>query len=151
MDIGSKHGYPSSSLSNFSPHPFTVTWRGFTVQSNSMEGFLQGLKFKNPDMQKYVSTLVGYAAKKKGKEKNWRVSQALWWNGQSIDRHSDEYQELLDIAFDALSKNSTLRAALLSTGDAILTHNIGKTNANETVLTQKEFCSRLMKIRNSLK
>lgn len=26
MDIGSKCGYPASSLSNFSPHPFVNRW-----------------------------------------------------------------------------------------------------------------------------
>ena len=65
MDIGSKTGYPSSSLSNFSPHPFEIDG----IQCNSMEGFLQGLKFESEEMQKYVCTLVGIAAKKKGKNK----------------------------------------------------------------------------------
>ena len=148
MDIGSGHGYPAASLSNFAPHPFTVAWRGFTLECNSMEGFLQSLKFKNPEMQKHVATLVGYAAKKKGREKNWRASQILWWNGEPIDRHSDDYQQLLDVAYIALSENSTFRKALISTHDAVLTHSIGKSNPNETVLTQKEFVSRLMQIRD---
>lgn len=37
MDIGSKSGYPSSSLSNFAGHRFTVD----DVECYSMEGFLQ--------------------------------------------------------------------------------------------------------------
>ena len=115
-----------------------------------MEGFLQSLKFKNPKMQEYVATLVGYTAKKKGREKDWRRTQILWWNGEEIDRHGEEYQELLDIAFEALSKNISFATALLATRDAVLTHSIGKTNPNETVLTQKEFCSRLMNLRKKL-
>ena len=47
MDIGSKSGYPAGALSNFSPHPFILDG----VQCNSMEGFLQGLKFESKEMQ----------------------------------------------------------------------------------------------------
>jgi len=149
MDIGSKKGYPASALSNFAPHPFVFTWKGFTVECNSMEGLLQSLKFKNPEMQKEVCKLVGHEAKMKGKNKNWYTSQTLWWNGQPIDRHSNEYQELLDAAYEALSQNDSFRKALLST-EGILTHSIGKSDANKTVLTKTEFCGRLMKIRNKL-
>ena len=67
MDIGSGSGYPSSSLSNFAPHPFEID----EVKCNSMEGFLQSLKFESVDMQEYVCTLVGKAAKFKGKNKKW--------------------------------------------------------------------------------
>ena len=42
MDIKSGCKYPASALSNFAPHPFK--FRGFNVAS--MEGFLQGIKFK---------------------------------------------------------------------------------------------------------
>jgi len=45
MDIASGSGWPASSLSNFSPHPFE--FRGEKV--SSMEGLLQGLKFKSPE------------------------------------------------------------------------------------------------------
>ena len=65
MDIISTNSYPSNSLSNFAAHPFT--FRGFEV--NSMEGFLQGLKFKSPEMQAEVFKLVGRAAKK---ERQWK-------------------------------------------------------------------------------
>ena len=50
MDIGSGSGYPSSNLSNFSPHGFVVDG----VECASMEGFLQSLKFQDPEMQKHV-------------------------------------------------------------------------------------------------
>jgi len=149
MDIGSKNGYPASALSNFAPHPFSVSWKGFVVECNSMEGFLQSLKFKNPEMQKEVCKLVGFKAKMKGKNKNWYRTQTLWWNGEPIDRHSKEYQELLDVAYEALSKNTTFRKALLTT-KGILTHSIGKSDSHRTVLTTSEFCGRLMKIREKL-
>ena len=70
MDIGSRNSYPADSLSNFSPHPFTIDG----IECASMEGFLQGLKFKNPDMQIEICKLVGIKAKNKGRKKNWQVS-----------------------------------------------------------------------------
>ena len=145
MDIGS--GYPSAALSNFAPHAFELDG----VQCASMEGFLQSLKFENPEMQRQVCTLVGKAAKFKGKKKKWFRTQTLYWNGKTIKRNSNEYQELLDRAFDALSKNSGFKRALLATNDAVLTHSIGKTKIQETVLTRQEFLSRLTKLRAKLK
>ena len=147
MDIGSGSGFPSATLSNFAPHPFVIDG----VECNSMEGFLQSLKFSNPEMQKEVCKLVGKAAKFKGKKKKWWRTQTLYWQGTEIPRDSQEYQDLLDRAFNALAQNSGFRAALLATGNSVLTHSIGKTKITETVLTRQEFCSRLTKIREKLK
>ena len=147
MDIGSGNGFPSATLSNFAPHPFVIDG----VECNSMEGFLQSLKFSNPEMQKEVCKLVGKAAKFKGKKKKWWRTQTLWWQGVEIPRDSEEYQVLLDRAFDALAQNNGFRAALLATGSSVLTHSIGKTKTTETVLTRQEFCSRLMRIRDQLR
>lgn len=147
MDIGSGSGFPSATLSNFAPHPFVIDG----VECNSMEGFLQSLKFSNPEMQKEVCKLVGKAAKFKGKKKKWWRTQILYWQGVEIARDSEEYQNLLDRAFNALAQNSGFRAALLATGNSVLTHSIGKTKITETVLTRQEFCSRLMKIRSQIK
>ena len=98
MDIGSKNGYPASALSNFAPHPFELDG----VKCNSMEGFLQGLKFESKEMQEYVCTLVGFAAKKKGGNKNWQHNQTLYWRGEPIKRDSEEYQNLLNRAYNAM-------------------------------------------------
>jgi len=147
MDIGSGTGYPSSALSNFAPHPFEIDG----VKCNSMEGFLQSLKFKNPEMQEHVCTLVGREAKFKGKKKNWYVTQALWWRGIEINRHSQKYQDLLDRAYNALFQNSGFKKALLATMDSSLTHSIGKSDAHRTILTKQEFCSRLLKLRKDFR
>ena len=146
MDIGSGNGFPCDALSNFAPHPFVIDG----VECASMEGFLQSLKFSNPDMQKEVCKLVGKAAKFKGKPKKWYRTQTLYWMGKEYKRDSDEYQELLDRAYDALSQNTGFQRALLATGNATLTHSIGKNKQSETVLTVKEFISRLYKIRARL-
>lgn len=146
MDIGSGRGYPSSSITNFAPHTFTFDG----VACNSMEGLLQSFKFANPQMQEHVCTLVGIKAKLRGKPKRWQVTQTLYWKGEAINRHSQEYQDLLDRAYNALAQNEGFRRALLATGNAVLTHSIGRTNDRETVLTQREFVSRLTKIRERL-
>ena len=145
MDIGSKNGYPAGALSNFAPHPFVLDG----VQCNSMEGFLQGLKFESKEMQEYVCTLVGAAAKKKGAKKNWKQSQTLYWRGNPIKRDSKEYQNLLNRAFNALYENSGFKKALEATNGATLTHSIGKNKIQDSVLTTQEFCSRLTYLRDN--
>lgn len=144
MDVGKGNGYPSSSLSNFSPHPFVFDG----VECASMEGFLQSLKYDNVEMQKHVCTLVGKKAKFKGKKKAWYRKQELYWNGKTYPRASQEYQDLLDRAFTELTtQNSGFRRALLASGDAVFTHSIGKKDSSKTILTIREFCSRLTKMR----
>ena len=145
MNIGSGNAYPSNALSNFAPHPFVIDG----IECNSMEGFLQSLKFESEDMQKYVCTLVGYGAKKKGAKKNWQQSQTLYWKGKEIKRSSQAYQDLLDKAYTALYQNDKFKAALLASGKATLTHSIGRNKETETILTVREFCSRLTKLRDN--
>lgn len=148
MDIGSKRSGPAGKLSNFTPRPFV--FRGVDV--SSMEGLLQAFKFKDPEMQKHCCTLVGFKAKKFGSKKNWQTTQTLWWQGEPIKRDSEEYQQLLDDAYWALyTTNEKAKKTLLASGEANLIHSMGRSKINETVLTKQEFCSRLMKIRATLK
>ena len=146
MDIGSGKGYLASSLSNFAPHEFVID----SITCQSMEGFLQSLKFQDKEMQKHICTLVGKKAKFKGSRKNWKKTQTLYWQGTPLKRDSKEYQDLLDRAFEELSKNTSFKKALLTTNNATLTHSIGKNKISETVLTRQEFISRLTRIRTRL-
>lgn len=144
MDIGSNNSYPANSLSNFSGNRFTVDG----IECYSMEGFLQSLKFKSIEMQVEVCKMIGKKAKFKGKKKNWRVDQTLYWKGIPVKRNSDEYQELLDLAYQNMyDESSSFRSALRASGNATLTHSMGRTKQNETVLTVSEFCGRLLKLR----
>jgi hypothetical protein len=45
-------------------------------------------------------------------------------------------------------QNTGFKTALIATGDAHLTHSIGKTNPKETILTVSEFCNRLHWLRD---
>lgn len=148
MDIASGSGYPASALSNFSAHRFVLDG----VECASMEGLLQSLKFDKPHVQVEVCKLVGRAAKFRGKNRNWRREQTLYWQGQPMRRDSKEYQAFLDRAYETMAEQSeSFRKALLATGDAVLTHSIGKNKESETVLTEREFCGRLMRLREKLK
>ena len=143
MDIGSG-GYPSSALSNFAGHRFTIDG----IECYSMEGFLQSLKFKSPEMQCEVCKLIGKMAKFKGKKKKWYTTQTLYWRGQEIKRKSIEYQNLLNLAYNSMFEQSeSFRKALLSTNGS-LTHSMGKNDKSKTVLTTTEFCGRLIKLRD---
>jgi hypothetical protein len=148
MDIGSKSGYPSSALSNFAPHAFVFDG----VECASLEGLLQSFKFDKQHIQVEVCKLVGLAAKLRGKPRNkaWKSKQTLWWKGLPIDRHGDEYQNLLDMIYQAVyDQNDSFRRALAATQNAVLTHSIGHNKESETVLTEREFCSRLTKLRDN--
>jgi len=143
MNIGSGNGYPESALSNFAPHPFELDG----VLICSMEGFLQAIKFREPHIQVEVCKLVGYAAKKKGRNRTWHHQQLLYWQGVEYKRNSEEYQILLNRAYNALNQNEGFQRALIASGEAVLKHTIGRTKERETVLTRREFCSRLTKLR----
>lgn len=146
MDIGTGNGYPEANLSNFHAHKFEIDG----VTCASMEGFLQSLKFSNPEMQVEVCKLTGKAAKFKGKNKKWFKTQTLYWQGKEYKRDSEDYQKLLNRAYTNLAKNTRFQKALLDSGNATLTHSMGKRKINETILTTQEFCSRLTKIRTML-
>jgi hypothetical protein len=116
-------------------------------------GLLQSLKFEEVPLQAKTCKMVGQAAKRRGEARNetWNEQQVLWWQGKSMKRDGPEYQEFLDRAYEAMSEQSiSFRQALVASREAILTHSIGKTVEAETVLTEEEFCSRLMRIRARL-
>jgi predicted NAD-dependent protein-ADP-ribosyltransferase YbiA (DUF1768 family) len=147
IDIGSEESKEGKLLSNFTEHHFYIDG----VFCASMEGFLQSLKFDHIEKQHEICSLVGVKAKFKGKKKKWYLTQTLYWQGKSIDRHSEEYQKLLDRAFSELFKNKQYKLLLLSTEGNILIHSIGKNDPKLTILTTDEFCLRLMLLRDYIK
>ncbi|MDR2641614.1 MAG: hypothetical protein LBC74_02345 [Planctomycetaceae bacterium] len=148
INIGSKGTYPSNTLSNFTAYEFIFDG----IQCSSMEGVLQAFKFRDTAEQLHVVTLVGFDAKKYGKQgNNWRKDQTLYWNGESYDRHSKQYQELLTRAYNALfDEHSLFRKALKATGKNELVHTVGKSDAHETILTEREFVEQLYRLREML-
>lgn len=150
IDIHSKGEYPSCALSNFAEHEFCID----NVKCSSMEGFLQSLKFKSGKKQKQVCLLSGKEAKNSTRhtlaQLRWKTTHNLYWQGKRINRFSDEYQILLDRAYEELSKNIGFQKALKDSLPYTLTHSIGKVDTRKTVLTEYEFVSRLNRIRNKV-
>jgi predicted NAD-dependent protein-ADP-ribosyltransferase YbiA (DUF1768 family) len=144
LDIKSKAPYPAGSLSNFAPHSFVLD----DVRCASMEGFLQSLKIEDKAEQDRVCGLAGPVAQSVGRKYDWRIAATLWWRGKGHDRLSAAYQALLDRAYQALfDQSESFRAALAASGDARLTHTIGKSDPHGTILTADELCSRLERLR----
>ena len=144
LDIHSALPYPSGTLSNFTNHPFD--WQGNRVES--LEGFFQGLRFKEPEEQRRVWLMSGVEAKREGKRRKI-INHTLYLYGKPFNRHSEFYQVLIRRVYFTMAANSTsFRRALLATGNKTLTHSIGKSDPNETMLTVNEFCGILTEIRN---
>jgi len=145
MNIGSNSSGVAKRLSNFTARRFIFDG----VECYSMEGLLQSFKFKDEHIQVEVCKMIGFSAKKRGRSRNriWQVEQKLWWKGKSFERKSKEYQDLLTKAYDALATNEKFLKDLLSTQDAVFTHSIGNNKENETVLTEREFCGQLTRLR----
>jgi predicted NAD-dependent protein-ADP-ribosyltransferase YbiA (DUF1768 family) len=148
IDIKAKAPFPAGALSNFAQHPFTFD----SIACASMEGLLQSFKVEDAAEQAEICALSGGEAQGRGRRHDWSQSGTLFWRGEPFDRLSDEYQELLDRAYDALfAQSSKFRSALAATGEARLTHALGSDDPTETILTAQEFCSRLELLRARLK
>lgn len=148
MDIGGNSKGLAKRLSNFKFRPFVFDG----VECNSMEGLLQSFKYKDFNQQIQICKLTGIYAKRKGQKRNkaWKRTQTLYWNNVAYKRNSIEYQNLLDRAYEALFTNIDFKTDLKLSGNSTLTHSIGKSKKSETVLTEQEFCSRLIKLRNKI-
>lgn len=135
-----------SSLSNFAKHPFVFDG----VEINSMEGFLQSLKFKNQSIQKKVCLLCEHKAKDSGKYGiKWKHSNRLYWNGREVKRFGSEYIDFIMSAYMEMAKaNPDFVDDLLKTTGHQLQHSVGISDKKETVLTRDEFISCLIKLRN---
>lgn len=142
-DIYYRGAYPNNVLSNLYPNKFVIDG----VVCESMEGFLQALTHHDKHTREYVVRHSGVTAKRLGNPK-WKERGLLYWNGEVYDRNEIEYQELLDRVYSLLLTNDTFKNALKYTGDDLLIHSIGNHDPLHTILTEYEFCSRLMMLRS---
>lgn len=148
LDIRAKAPYPAGALSNFAPRAFVFDG----VPCASLEGLLQSLKIADEAKQRRVCGFTGPAALGIGRKYKWRGSGTLWWKGAPITRLSDAYQAFLDRAFQTVfDQCEAYRDALAATGGATLTHEIGKDDPCETILTREEFCGRLDRLRSGVR
>ena len=147
-DICYKYEYPYNVLCNFTPSHFFFDG----IEIYSMEGFLQALKVNDPKIQRKVCTLPGFLAKKLGnylKRSGKFDKEHLYWNGKTYNRNSKEYQDLLNRVYEAkFLQDKEFRNVLKLSKGYKLTHDIGKSNPHETILTDKEFVDNLDLLRN---
>lgn len=135
-------------LSNFYPHAFLFEG----VDFNCFEAFVQCLKFSDPEAQMKVAGMDAKSAKAAGQSQHWQENGGwLYWKGRAINRYGQEYQQLLDQAYDAaLCQNAEFAEALRKSRGRILIHTIGKLRRKDTVLTSIEFCRILTQKRRKL-
>lgn len=146
IDISSVNTGPAAILSNFTENHFVFDG----VECGSMEGFLQSLKHSDSEVQQRVCSLVGKYAKRKSTH-GWKESQTIHWQGKTIGRHSKEFQTLIRRAYKAMADQCPMfRHTLLSTYRKKLYHSMGNSDATQTILTEKEFCSILTELRKDL-
>jgi hypothetical protein len=134
-------------LSNLYPYEFEID--GIIMQS--MEGFLQSLKTDDIYHKQKLWDLSGGLAWKYGQQFNWKEKQTLYWQNKEINRHSNEYQKLIEYSYDRLFKNKEFVSNLKESIGHDLNHTIGNTNPYKTVLTKYEFLDNLNRLRDKLK
>lgn len=147
IDIHSKGKYPADALSNFARHPFVMDG----IRCESMEGFLQALKYRDPEQQKRVCSLHGIAAKEAGARKwIWKLVGRVWWQGKAYGLYTDGLQRLIDRAYiEMYRQNDAFRKAVSALGDAEIGHSIGKTDMRTTILTEYHFVRRIEMLRKT--
>ena len=96
------------------------------IPHRSIEGGLQGMKFKDPQEQKRVFLLFGKEAQQAGQHINWTRDRNLY------DHEGDP----------------TLAVDLLATKHEELLHSIGKSNQLHTVLTRNDLFANVGRLRD---
>lgn len=145
LDIWSTGEYPADVLSNLCSNRFRLDG----VECQSMEGFLQSLKYEDPVRQRQICSMKGRNAKRQSTT-TWQTDQIVWWKGRAIDRQGTEYQDLLRRVYQAMfDQNDRFRAALMASRGRRLYHSQGNTDPFKTILTEQEFCTILTEIREA--
>ena len=140
----------SKTLSNLYPIEFKFKGK----KANSIEGVLQGIKYKDKKMQNLILKYYGldaYHTRNANSINPWTNDSVLYWQGKIIKRDSVEYQIFLDELYLSAIKNPIYYNCLLASGNTYLLHNIGNENKNETVLTRFELEQRLNSLREWIK
>ena len=133
-------------LSNLYPYQFEFDG----IIYASMEAFFGSLRTTDFDEKQKLYLTYGMDSWYKGHRFNWYEKQEVYYKDKAINRHSPEYENLITDAFDALFTNEDFKQALKESGVLKLTHSIGKTAKDKTLLTRKEFVGHLNRLRTKL-
>jgi hypothetical protein len=144
IDINSRGQWPANVLSNLWANSFIMD----DVVFGSIEGFLQGLREKDPAKQLILFSKSGIDAKRSGRAIPIK-DQTLYWKGKPFSRHSDCYRSLYTRAYlKCFAQNELFQKALAATIGKTLTHSIGKSDPFDTILTEQEFIFALNYVRS---
>jgi len=133
-------------LSNLYPYAFELDG----IQYASMEAFIGSLRTPSLIEKQKLYQTSGMNSWYLGHNFSWYEKQEVYCKDKAISRHSQEYDDLITAAFDALFTNEEFKQALKETGDCKLTHSVGKTAKDKTLLTRKEFIEHLNRLRDKL-
>lgn len=124
-------------LSNLFPYEFY--FKGFKV--SSVEGVIQGLKFKDKKAQRLCFCYDGLNSNriKACQDYDWREGQIVYFQGKPIKRDSEEYDTFIDELYVSLLQNKLFVNALNNVGERYILHSIGNENKKETLLSRYEF------------
>lgn len=145
IEIDSKGVYPACVLANEVAHPFVLDG----VKCESMESFLQALKYRNQAEQIEICETDGENARALGDKKmGWKIFKTVWWKGTAYGVFSDDLQVLIDRAYMALySQNEDFQEALRDMGRAEINYETGEFDMRDAVLTEYNFVRRLERLR----
>jgi hypothetical protein len=147
IDINSGSSNPvAARLSNFTLRTFDFDG----IKCLSIEGVLQSFKFDDGvALQRQICVMPPKKAKQMGSEfPGWKIDQKLYWNNQEFDRHGPDYQVLLTRLYnEAYQQDPKFKDDLLALGVEEFCHSIGKSDPNDTVLTEQEFIFQINRLR----
>lgn len=149
INVGYKLKGPYSKvLSNLFPYQFVFKGK----EMGSIEGFFQGIKFKDIEMQNLVIKYSRLDSNniKIASDYNWKESGIVYWQGKPIDRFSKEYDDLVDELYISAIQNPLYRSVLKQCNKYIL-HEMGTLEKEETVFTRYEFEKQLNCLKDFLK
>ncbi|MVT64493.1 hypothetical protein GPL21_05125 [Bradyrhizobium pachyrhizi] len=133
-------------LSNFVLSPFVLDGALYA----SVEGFTQGIKFAENDINRRAAfESSGWPAKYLGETAD---RSGAYWQGHRIPYGSDEHHRLIERAIRArILQSEGLRAALKSTAGMTLIHEPGTgAESPTTSLPATVFCRILTQLRSEL-
>lgn len=149
INAGFKHcGAYAKVLSNLFPYEFE--FKGKKLQC--IESFFQGIKFRDIEMQNLVFNYSGLTSNyvKICSDWDWKSTGIVYWQGEAIDRFSEQYDELVDELYISAIQNPLYRNALLKC-DKLIIHTMGTREKSETVFTRYEFEKELNCLKDFLK
>jgi len=149
INVSYKHkGAFAKVLSNLFPYEFEFKDK----KMGSIEGFFQGIKFKDINMQNLVIKYSGLDSNyiKIASDCDWKADGIVYWQGKSINRFSQEYDDIIDELYISAIQNPLYRN-IIKKCDKYILHEIGKAEKEETVFTRYEFEKQLNCLKDFLK